>query len=81
VNPAHLQLGSQGENVSDMDAKGRRKSRNLRGPAHGMSKWTEDQVRAVKRATGPYKEIAEKTGVSYGSVKQIKRGNVWRHIE
>lgn len=81
VNPGHLRLGTQGDNVADMDTKGRRRSKNLRGTAHGLSKWTEDQVRAVKRATGPYKKIAEQTGVAYGSVKQIKRGNVWRHIE
>lgn len=80
VNPAHLVLGSQGQNVADMDAKGRRKNTPHYGTKHGMSKWTEDQVRAVKRATGTYREIAEATGVALGSVKQIKLGNVWRHI-
>lgn len=80
VNPKHLMLGSQSDNVADMDAKSRRRNRNLRGVQHGMSKWTEAQVRAVKRATGSYREIAEQTGVALGSVKQIKLGKVWRHI-
>lgn len=75
-----MQIGTQKENVADMDAKQRRKNVNLRGEAHGMSKWTEEQVRAVKCATGSYKEISKATGVALGSVKQIKLGKVWRHI-
>lgn len=80
VKPSHLRLGSQGDNVADMDAKARRKNRNLCGEAHGMSKWTVEQVRAVKAATGTQREIAKQTGVALGSVKAIRRGVVWRHI-
>lgn len=80
-NLAHLRLGTQADNVKDMDAKARRKTVARVGEACGASKYTEQQVRAVKRATGPYAEIAKQTGVALGSVKAIKRGKVWRHLK
>lgn len=75
-----MKIGTQKENVADMDAKQRRNQRNLVGEAHGMSKWTVAQVLKVKSMSGTYKEISEATGVAVGSVKAIKRGAVWRHI-
>jgi len=48
VNPAHLSLGTQRDNVHDMLRKGR--AVNLTGEAHGNAKLTDQQVRAIQTA-------------------------------
>src|ERR1035437_9317920 len=44
VNPAHLRLGTNDENMADMVAKGRQ----AKGPRIRNSMFTEDQVRAIR---------------------------------
>ena len=46
VNPSHLFLGTQFDNMRDMVAKGR--NVNLKGEAHGRAKVTEDDVRDIR---------------------------------
>ena len=53
-NPNHLVLGTQQDNINDMDQRERR----AKGITHGQSKLTDDQVRQVFLAEGtlPYPE-------------------------
>lgn len=64
VNPHHLFLGTQSDNVNDMVSKGR----------HGFTKLTAAQVRQVRKAKGPQTEIAKKFGISQAQVSRIKLG-------
>lgn len=48
VNPNHLFLGSQAENMADMNAKGR----VSRGEAHGHAKLTETDVLDIRKLAG-----------------------------
>lgn len=81
VNPAHLFLGTQAENVRDRDAKGRRV--NMRGEAHGMAKLTEADAKTVIALISlreRYRDIASRFGVTRHCVKRIASGRSWAHL-
>lgn len=80
-NPKHLFLGTQAENTSDMDAKGRRRSVPSLGIKHGMVKLTEDQVRAIRASSGPAPAIAAQYGISDSTIYMIRGGHIWKHIK
>lgn len=78
VNPSHLAIGTQAENVADM----RRKKRavNVNGERHGRAKLTEAQVKEIRDDKRMQKEIAAAYGVSKGLIGLIKTRRVWAHI-
>mgnify|MGYP001560408325 CR=1 FL=1 len=81
VNPDHLFLGTQKDNIQDAKAKGRLKAPV--GIINGQSKLTEDEVRRIKILRGqriPLKTIAMRFGVSIALVSMIASGKRWPHI-
>lgn len=80
-NPAHLRLGTQADNVADMDAKRRRKAVVRLGEAHHTTKITADDVRLIRSGKHTNKELAERFGMHPGSIKNIKRGMSWKHVK
>ena len=80
VNPNHLSLGRQIDNVRDMDAKGRRKTSPKRGSKHHMTAINEDEAASIFAMPGKYREIAEKFGCSIHTVKGIKASKTWVHV-
>lgn len=83
VNPDHLFLGSNADNVHDMDAKGRRVNRQALGSAHGNAKLTEAKAIAIhqliKSNTKAQSEIALEFGVCLATVNHIAKGRLWSH--
>ena len=77
VNPAHLKMGTQAENIADRDIKGR----TARGEQQGASKLTETQVRFIKRSSKPTQALANRFGVHCTTVMKIKQGVNWAHVE
>lgn len=75
-NPAHLKLGSHGDNQRDRRAKGRHGE--FRNPA---AKVTPETVRAIRAATGFQRDIAKLYGVTQTTVSDIKRRKSWTHID
>lgn len=47
VNPAHLRIGTQADNVQDMITKGR--DRKATGPDNRMTKLSDEDVRSIRR--------------------------------
>lgn len=80
VNPAHLVLGTQFDNVKDMDSKGRAKRAGLKGSKHHQAALTEDQVAVVKADPRSHTEMAKALGLSVAAVHYIRRIG-WRHVE
>jgi hypothetical protein len=78
VNPEHLSLGSQTENIADMDRKGRRNA--PRGTSHGCAALTESQVRAIRADPRPHAKIAGDYPVSKSGIGAIKAGRTWKHL-
>jgi DNA invertase Pin-like site-specific DNA recombinase len=81
VNPKHLRLGSQADNMADK----KRRGRQAFGVRHGMAKLkVSDVVRLFdlhKRGMKP-NAIAEILGVTGGRVREILRGRrgSWRNV-
>lgn len=49
INPAHLFLGTQKDNLHDMQAKGRKREGNHRGERNGNAKLSDVQVAEIRR--------------------------------
>ena len=74
VNPAHLRVGTHGENMRDRNARGRASA----GERNGRAKLTEAQARAIRTAPGTGREVAARFGVSRDTVVRVRTGKVWR---
>lgn len=80
VNPHHLFLGDQTENLADM----RRKGRHARGEQMGTAKLSEEQVRDIRRRCHEGEtqaSIARLYEVHPMTVSQIVRRLAWRHLD
>lgn len=84
VNPAHLFLGTHIHNVRDKIRKGRHRTGNHKGEAHGQARLTEEDVRTIRRlrATGEwrYRDLAWQFQVSVGCIAGVVRGLNWSHV-
>lgn len=70
VNPDHLFLGTQQDNLNDMHSKNR---------ARGNVKLTPEQVRSIKSASSS-RGLARALGVNHETVRLIRNGRTWRHV-
>lgn len=90
VNPDHLWLGTDADNVHDCQAKGRGRSAapaeisaRTRGELNHFSILSEKDVRTIRRLHGPgksYKALASEFGVASSTIAAIIRRETWRHI-
>jgi hypothetical protein len=79
VNPTHLFLGTQLDNMRDKVAKGRQ----ARGETGGNTKLTEQQVRRARElcASGTsFAAVAATLGVTYHAVASAVRRETWAHV-
>jgi hypothetical protein len=80
-NPAHLRLGTQLDNVRDMDAKGRRRNPvRPRGEANPNARLTAELVRLFRASPKTATALAREYGCDQTTVSQIRRGKTWRHL-
>lgn len=80
VNPDHLWLGTQRENIRDCVAKGRANRRAPKGENHHAAKLTAIDVEAIRAAPffyGAVKQLAEKYGVRPEAITAIRNGRAW----
>lgn len=87
VNPAHLRIGTQKENMQDCLARGRFKN-NFRpqvGAENGAAKLSDEQVVEIietyAKGLATQKELAALYGVSQSTVYRVVRGKRWQHLE
>lgn len=83
VNPTHLFIGTQADNVRDMRAKGRWKPlppRDNKGERHGMSKLSAGDVSAIRASSASCYAEARRLGISPSAVSAIRRGERWSHV-
>lgn len=81
VNPDHLWIGSQLENIHDMLAKERHnKSPNVFGEAHPLAKLTDAKVRLIRKIQCSDAEAARRFGVSPSLISLVRKRKVWRHV-
>jgi hypothetical protein len=88
VNPAHLFLGTNADNVRDMAAKGRNGSQTrpeclARGEANAAAKLTDAKViyiRAMHASGVTQAALASQFGVSFQLISQVVHRLIWKHI-
>lgn len=81
VNPAHLSLGTQAENIRQRDERGRTgRTMGVLGEQHYGSKLTESAVRDIRSSSLSRYELADKYGVSHVTIGKVIRGESWRHL-
>lgn len=81
VRPDHLWLGTNGDNVRDMYAKGRGGYHGIPGELHPSAKLTEQQVYAIRaRHRQLVNELAEEHHVTKQLIRLILAGKAWKHI-
>jgi hypothetical protein len=81
IRPAHLFLGTQGENVRDAARKGRLVAPH--GERNGQAKLTTAAVRAIRAAHAAGirpGRLARAHGISPGLVTMIVRRQRWAHV-
>jgi len=80
VNPAHLFLGTNNDNVRDMVSK----RRHAKGDRNGQSKLSATDVGIIKMLLGlGVKQwmLAKLYGVDPSNISHINRGSTWAHKE
>ena len=75
INVEHLRIGTQADNMADMDAKGRRARSGRRGDKLTYRKAIA--IRHMRRCGMEQRKIAEFFNVSEGSVSMVINGRTW----
>lgn len=82
VNPNHLFIGTQLDNVEDREKKGR--GGRADGEKAGSAKLTDKEVLEIRRKYKPYKyqakTLAEEYGVRLRTIRKILCRKTWKHI-
>lgn len=77
VNPFHMYVGTQLQNLQDMWGRGKGL---LRGENHPNSKLSDDDADKVRRDPRPLRQIATEYKVSTTLVSMIKNGKVRKSV-
>ncbi len=80
VNPDHLFLGTQGDNMEDCVSKGRKE----KGESHFRARLTESQVLEIrgKHESGiGYPTLAKEYRVGKTTIEDIVTGKTWKHVK
>lgn len=83
VNPAHLFLGTNADNVADKVAKGRAVGRDQRGERNSAAKLSARAVHEIKAliaAGHKNTRIAARYGVTHQLISRIRRGRSWAEV-
>lgn len=79
VNPKHMRLGTQAENLRDMSVK----MRNPRGERHWKAKLTAGMVIALRSALSAgesFGSASKRLGLPRGAAYHVAQGSTWRHL-
>lgn len=76
MNPNHLQVGTQADNMRDRDSK----DRNVVGEEHWNSKFTEQDIIAIRTSDKTNTELASQYDAHSAHILRIRRGHCWKHV-
>jgi hypothetical protein len=83
-NPAHLELGTDKDNYSDMVSRGRRVPGRPKGEKNCKAKLSEEEVKQIRlmyKAGGESTNtLARKFNVTQALISQIVLRKIWKHI-
>lgn len=77
INPDHLLLGTQAENIADKVSR----NRQAKGEGHGSAKLSDDDVRLIRTRTDlSQRALSKLLGICQPVVGQIRRRELWKHV-
>lgn len=79
VNPNHLWLGTNDQNVKDKVAKGR--AARLRGTDHPAAKVDESIVRMIRCSPQSARVLAQGLSLDRSTVQYIRQRKLWSHVQ
>ncbi len=79
-NPAHLWLGTPGDNNRDCHGKGRASTSRALGEEHGRAKLTRQDIKRIRASKEFQYVLAERYGVCQQLISRIQRREIWSHI-
>lgn len=79
VNPAHLLLGTQADNMRDA-AERNRVQRGVDRPLARLTDETAREARRLRAAGESCNSIAAKMGVTHMTISRVTRGLSWVHV-
>jgi len=78
VNPSHLFLGTQADNLRDMRAKGR--GNPPRGERHPKARLTNHLVAQIRSDPRSHRQLAKVLGIPKSTIGMAKAGVTWTHV-
>jgi hypothetical protein len=78
VNPSHLFLGTQVENIHDMYQKKRQGARHS-GESNSACVLTLKDVAIIRESSASLAEMSQRFGVTKANISCIRTGKTWRH--
>jgi hypothetical protein len=83
VNPDHLSVGTQSDNILDSFAKGRKVCVPpiTRGADHHLAVLDEKTVRWIRSSGMSIRTMAQALGLPESTVGRAKRRQTWKHVE
>lgn len=80
VNPDHLFLGTNADNIADM----RKKDRHTRGEKVAWARLCDGDVKEIRSKYNPYivtaGQLAKEYGVNEKTIRRIVQGKTWKHL-
>ena len=83
VNPNHLFLGTQSDNMKDAARKGRlasQRGHSARGERIAQAKLTEQAVIEICQSTEGTVTLAKRYGVHRTTITSARKGHWWKHL-
>jgi hypothetical protein len=81
VNPEHLFLGTQKDNIQDAMSKGRMiLPEPKKGELNNANKLTVDQVKLIRESADSQRAVARQFGISQRQVGNILHRRQWSHV-
>lgn len=81
VNPDHLWVGTQAENLADMHQKGRaRFAYHMVGELHPNAVLTDAVALEIKSSDLSLRQLGKKFGVNKSTIRDVRQGISWRHL-
>lgn len=77
VNPNHLIVGTQMENMSDAKSKGRKWNGEMSGEKHPNAKLTKKQVEMIRKSDISNTVMADIFGVNRSQIYMIRKNKSW----
>lgn len=81
INPSHLFLGTQLDNMRDMISKGRGNQSPPKGEANANAKLTKDAVLVIRSSRLKGSQLASAFGVSQSVISAIKHNKTWKSVK